>query len=1152
MTIKEKFVHLRVQSSYSMLASMIKIQQIPELCSKFGMDAVCLADRGNLFGSLEFSMALAKKPIQPIHGVLLNLMYQNDLRGNKYAEVLLIAKNEAGYKNLLTLSSIPYIQNDRSEVNHITLEDIEKYNEGIILLSCYSDGPVGIEILKNNIQSAKEITHKLLSIFKDRFYFEIFRHSQIDEIKIEQDYLSIAKEFDIPLAATNKVLFPYKEDHDNHDVLMCISEGVTKEVDNRKTVSENCYFKSSDEMFDLFKDIPSAIKNTNNIALRCSVRAEEHEPMLPSFGEGGSSENDLLEKMSYEGLEKRLRAKFDIDNFTDEEKNELLNPYYERLKYELSVVTKMNFSGYFLIVSDFIKWSKDQGINVGPGRGSGAGSIIAWSLLITDLDPLRFKLLFERFLNPERVSMPDFDIDFCQERRDEVINYVRSKYGDKRVAQIITFGKLQAKAVIKDVSRVLSLRYDIADYLTELVPFNAVNPVTLSQAVLEVPELRDAHKGNGLYDNKKDNELIKQVLDTSLALEGLHRHSSVHAAGIVIAGDDLLNILPLYRDVNSEMSIIQYSMKYAEAAGLVKFDFLGLQTLTVISKCIELLKKNGNDVDLSKISMKDELTYQMLSKGDSVGVFQFESVGMKDTIRKLKPDRIEDLMALGALYRPGPMDNIPTYIACKHGKQEPNYLHPKLKPLLKETHGVIVYQEQVLEIAKILAGYSLGSADLLRRAMGKKIKSEMEAQEKMFIEGAEKNDIPSEQAKEIFASVAKFAGYGFNRAHAASYGVISYYTAYLKANYPIEFLVACLNLDISDYDKINLFRQEARALDIEFLNPDVNLSSGLFTIINQDGVKKIIYGLGAIRNISISLGDEIKKERNKSGNFKSITDFIQRIDSKFITKRSLESLAKSGSFDSIQSNRRMINESVPKLISYCSKHQHDKIIQQSTLFSFDENEDEILEQMNDYSDSEKSIYELEVLGLFAKYHYLDNFMQSCEDMGVCKIADIYKKVRFGSGSIKISAVILKKDARMSPRGRFITLTLTDPSANFDATIYSENVMKEYSNLIIAKKAVILECDTYRDEGGIRLTVNKLIDFEDFIKSTLKNVEFEVSSDDSLKKLIEILKSNQDPEMEVSRVCINVVDNNYTTKISFNSKHYLDIENLNKIKKLTVN
>ncbi|MCZ6926042.1 MAG: DNA polymerase III subunit alpha, partial [Rickettsia endosymbiont of Ixodes persulcatus] len=898
--MQPEFIHLRTQSSYSFLESALTIEKVVELASSNKMSAICLADRGHLFGSLEFALYAVKKGLQPIHGVILNIQYDINI----FAQILLIAKDEVGYKNLLKLSSLTFTKNDRKICDHINFEDLVKYQEGLIALCCYTDGIVGKCLLARNEEQAMLFARKLREILGDRFYFEIMRHDLPEEQFIEDSYIRIAAKLAIPLVATNKVLFSEKSMHDAHDVLLCISAGVTKEYPDRKTVSENCYFKSPREMIELFSDLPAAIENTVNLRERCYFAAHANPPMLPNFATKDIGETDLIRKEAKEGLLARLATKFKSENISLENQEELKTEYFSRLNYELDIICNMNFAGYFLIVSDFIKWSKQEGILVGPGRGSGASSVVAWSLLITDLDPIKFGLLFERFLNPERISMPDFDIDFCQERREEVINYVRSKYGNNRVGQIITFGKMQAKAVIKDVARVLSLPYKFADYLTELVPFSAVNPVTLEQAMREVPELANAAKGNGLYNLEGETELIKLVLDTSLILEGLHRHSSTHAAGIVIAGTDLVDIVPVYKDANSDMLIVGYSMKYSEIVGLIKFDFLGLQTLTVITDCKKLLKERGIEVDFNNMTFDDNKTYQMLCKGKGVGVFQFESVGMKDALRRLKPDSIHDLIALGALYRPGPMENIPTYIACKHKLQQPDYLHELLKPILEETYGVVIYQEQVQRIAQVLAGYTLGAADLLRRAMGKKIKKEMEEQEEIFVKGAVANNISESHAKSIFATVAKFAGYGFNKAHAAAYAVISYQTAYLKANYPAEFLVACLNLELNNHDKINLFLQEAKDSRIKIIAPNINISEGYFSVksvipraatchsrVGEDPEKisemkmdsrfrgndkeesAIIFALGAIKGVTPNFGKLVTDERKARGTFKSITDF---------------------------------------------------------------------------------------------------------------------------------------------------------------------------------------------------------------------------------------------------------------------------------------
>lgn len=1113
--LEHDFVHLRVQSSYSMLASALKIEKIVERTKKLKMQAVAMTDYCNLYGMLEFSLEASKKGIQPIHGIIQTIKYEDENDKPKFGNILLLAKDEAGYQNLLKIASLPFIKNDRSLREHISLKDLQENNTGLIVLSGYTEGPIGIELTNGNFSKAKELSEFFQKIFGDRFYFEIMRHNLPLERQIENSYIELANELRIPLVATNNVLFEDIGMHYAHDVLLCIAAGVVKDNPNRKTASNQCYFKSPKEMVSLFEDLPSAIENAGYIAQRCSVKAEVKDPILPNYKYKDYVENDLLRKLSTEGLENKILDIINRSGLDAIAEKQLREKYYSRLEYELSVICNMNFAGYFLIVSDFIKWSKEQGIYVGPGRGSGAGSIVAWCLLITDLDPIDFGLLFERFLNPERVSMPDFDIDFCQERREEVINYVRRKYSDARVGQIITFGKLQAKAVIKDVSRVLSLKYDIADQLTELVPFNAVNPVTLEQAIHEVAELKQAFAGKGLYNHEENHELIKQVLENSLILEGLHRHSSVHAAGVVICGEDLMKLVPICKDVDGDMPIIQYSMKYAELAGLIKFDFLGLQTLTLLSKCTELLKENGIDISLKEINFSNEKTYQMLSNGDSVGVFQFESHGMRDTLKKLKPDCITDLMALGALYRPGPMDNIPTYIACKHKKQEPDFLHPMLKPILEETYGVIVYQEQVLEIAKVLAGYTLGAADLLRRAMGKKIKSEMADQEQLFIEGALLNNITAAQAKEIFASVAKFAGYGFNRAHAASYAVISYYTAYLKANYPVEFLVSCLNLELNNQDKIALFLNEARSLNIKVLPPDVNQSAGFFSI-KLDPItnnKQIVYGLGAIKNITTLLGNEIRKEAIARGGFNSLQSFIEAIPPKLISKKSLESLIKSGALNSLYGNIKELFDSRVQILAYVQKHNEEKLLNQFNLFGNSTMIDNIIAKTADFDEVTKAYHQYDVLGLFISYHPLTSYKDFLNKNKIREIRELKNTMKFGGSKLSIAGVILKKDSRMSARGRFVSITVSDDTGLCDITVFSEQVLKNYSHLLNVGKPVIIDCDAFRDEGSIRLTAINFTDLDDFLQKNTNKYFLKAKSTFEAKQIVNYLRSRNNKEFK---------------------------------------
>lgn len=1147
--MRPEFIHLRTQSSYSFLESALTIEKVVELASSNKMPAICLADRGNLFGSLEFALYAVKKGLQPIHGVILNIKYNIDT----FAQILLIAKDELGYKNLLKLSSLTFTKNDRKICDHINFEDLIEYQEGLIALCCYTDGIVGKCLLARNEEQAMLFARKLQEILGDRFYFEIMRHDLPEEQFIEDSYLKIASELSIPLVATNKVLFSEKTMHDAHDVLLCISAGVIKEYPDRKTVSENCYFKSPAEMVELFSDLPSAIQNTLNLRERCYFAAHANPPMLPNFATKDISETDLIRKDAKEGLLARLATKFKSENIPLQNQEELKTEYSARLNYELDIICNMNFAGYFLIVSDFIKWSKQEGILVGPGRGSGAGSVVAWSLLITDLDPIKFGLLFERFLNPERISMPDFDIDFCQERREEVINYVRSKYGNNRVGQIITFGKMQAKAVIKDVARVLSLPYKFADYLTELVPFSAVNPVSLEQAMREVPELANASKGNGLYNLEGEAELIKLVLDTSLILEGLHRHSSTHAAGIVIAGTDLVDIVPVYKDANSDMLVVGYSMKYSEIAGLIKFDFLGLQTLTVITDCKKLLKERAIEVDFDNMTFDDNKTYQMLCKGKGVGVFQFESIGMKDALRRLKPDSIHDLIALGALYRPGPMENIPTYIACKHKLQQPDYLHELLKPILEETYGVVIYQEQVQRIAQILAGYTLGAADLLRRAMGKKIKKEMEEQEEIFVKGAIANNISEFQAKSIFATVAKFAGYGFNKAHAAAYGVISYQTAYLKANYPAEFLVACLNLELNYHDKINLFLQEAKDSGIKITAPNINISEGYFSVkpVYDKEESTIVFGLGAIKGVTPNFGKLVKDEREARGAFKSITDFIERLPPKAINSKLLENLIKSGCFDELHDNRLQLFSSISKLLAYSASYHAEQESNQFSLIKVSSLSPNIL-IASDYADNNTlAFYEFEAMGLFISNHPLTQYQEIFSRSNILNSTDLHNNLPDGANRINLAGVIQKKDSRMSARGRFVTLVLSDPENIFELSIFSEEVLKDYVHLLDVKSLVVVNCDIIKDEGGIKLTAKSFSSIEDAINNKQFELQLYPQNHEELRQIITLLAArtnNEDQSNAKATIYLQSEDvKNFVAKITLPEKFFLQAQDFEILK-----
>ncbi len=825
------YIALKNHTTYSLCKGAIKVNEIIDKANFLQMPALGIMDSQNLFGALEFSSLCKKSNIQPILGceilVDFNLNTNKNLSNldieNSLCKLPLIARNEEGYKNLMYIVSKSFLERKTGISPHINFETLKEKNLGLIALSGGYEGIIGKLLLNEQPKLQKKYIEELKNLFKENFYIEITRHGIKEENLLEDKFIKIAFEDSIPLVATNDVYFISKDMHEAQDILSCIYEGNIQSETNRKKNSPEQYFKSTEEFYQTFKDIPEAIENTINIAKKCHVMAHERPPTLPKFDNSKNfSESEELKTQAKEGLKSRLHQKFLLEETDSEKINNIEKEYFTRLEYELDIIIKMNFSGYFLIVSDFIKWAKKNQIPVGPGRGSGAGSIVAWALQITDLDPIRFGLLFERFLNPERISMPDFDIDFCQSRRDEVIDYVQKKYGKEYVAQIITFGKLQARAVLKDVGRVLQMPYNQVDRICKLIPFNAIEAVTLEKAIEMDKDLQQAIK---------DDPQITKLVDIGLKLEGLNRHASTHAAGVVIGDCKLHEICALYNDEDSSMPAVGYSMKYAEAAGLVKFDFLGLKTLTTIFETVKLVEKNrGIKIDISNLKLNDKTTFEMLASGDSIGVFQIESSGMRSVLRQMRADKIEDIIALISLYRPGPMDNIPTYIRRKHGDEKISYPHPLLEQVLKETYGVIVYQEQVMEIAKILAGYSLGGADLLRRAMGKKIKEEMDKQREVFVSGALKNNISQQQANEIFDLVDKFAGYGFNKSHAAAYAMISYQTAYLKAHFLPEFLTASINLEIDNTDKINIFLQVAKSHNIAVLSPDINSSEAYFSI----------------------------------------------------------------------------------------------------------------------------------------------------------------------------------------------------------------------------------------------------------------------------------------------------------------------------------
>jgi len=951
------FIHLRQYSNYSLLESSFKINEIINLCKKYQMPAIALTDKQNLFGAFEFSLEAQKNGIQPILGINLELGKIDDLE--LPSNILLLIKNYEGYKNIINLMT-KYYSND--ENNLINLNDLEKNNEGIICLSGGANGPISKSILSKNTLTAEKILVNLNSIYKENFFIELSRSGLEDEKKTENFLLSVASKFNLPVVATNNNYFSDIKMHEATDALLCIKNIDKLSNPKRNSISKEFFFKSPSEMIKIFQDIPESISNTLLIAKKCSFILESSKPRLPKFLNSIDDENNELYKLSSEGLNKIiLKKKKNENNKFDKKK------YEARLNYEINIIKKTGYSGYFLIVSDFISWAKKKNIPVGPGRGSGAGSLVAWTLGITNLDPIKYDLLFERFLNPDRVTLPDFDIDFCQERRDEVLKYVVKKYGKKKVSQIITFGTLQPRNVVRDVGRVLQLPYSQVDNIAKMIPYNPANPISLNDAINNESKLQNL---------KKNDDSISKLLDISLKLEGLYRHASTHAAGIVIGDENLDEKIPLYKDdPKTGLPVTQFSMKFIEKAGLIKFDFLGLKTLTIINKTCEIVNNNKNIIDINSITLKDTNTFDLLKKGNTIGCFQLESKGVREYLKKLSPDRFEDIIAMISLYRPGPIEYIENYIKRKHGTEDIIYLHPRLEPVLSETYGITIYQEQVMKIAQILAGFSLSQADTLRWAIGKRKRNLMSSLKKDFIEGCIKNNVKEYQAESIFKQVETFAGYGFNKSHAAAYALIAYQTAFLKANYPVEFMTASINCELNNTDKINRYLDDSKCMNIKILKPNINYSNSLFTIeLDNQNKKSIRYGLSALKNVGTSSTSKIVSERKKNGKYKNIDDFCNRLNDENINIRQLEFLIKSGSFDDLDKNRAKLFNNINKIVQVI--RDNGKNIDQNRLFTDSLEVDNVINLNHSekvWSKSATLNFEYEALGFYLSQHPLKDF-----------------------------------------------------------------------------------------------------------------------------------------------------------------------------------
>ena len=1124
------FNHLKIHTQYSICEGAIKIEDLKNYCKDNKIISVGLSDTSNLCGSLEFSENLSKSGTQPMIGTQILFNFKDEV-----GLLPLIAMTEIGYKKIVELSSKSYLNSAETLDPQCKLEHLMDEPEGVILLSGSINGLIGKLFNKGKFAEIEEIYKLIKKNYGDNFYIEIQRHNDQNEKSFENYNLNLSKKLNLPIIATQEIYYLNKSMHDAHEALICIGQKTYLNDKNRLSFSDQHYFKSSDEMNKLFLDLPEALENNYNLPLRCSFRPISSKPILPNISSEKSGNADqALTSYSEEGLINKFINIFKIPK-DKIQTNSQFKIYKERLNHELKIIIEMKYASYFLIVSDYIKWAKNNDIPVGPGRGSGAGSLVAWCLSITDLDPIKFNLIFERFLNPDRISMPDFDIDFCEEKRDLVFKYLSKKYKDS-VAHIITFGKLKARMVIRDVGRVTGLPYGFVDSISKMIPFDPSRPQTLTECINNEPRLQNLIK---------EDPRVKKLIDLSLKLEGLNRNVATHAAGVVIADKKLTDSVPLYKDASSNLLLpsTQFDMYSAENAGLIKFDFLGLKTLTVINKTQKLINKKNKEFKIENIDYDDQKVFELLSSGNTVGLFQLESAGMRDALTNMKPNHLEDIIALVALYRPGPMSNIPTYNDCKHGRQKPDYLHPLLEKILKPTYGVIIYQEQVMQIAQNLSGFTAGEADILRRAMGKKKRSELEKQKQRFIEGAVKNGINKEIAAGIFLKIEPFAEYGFNKSHAAAYAIIAYQTAYLKTYFPNQFLAASMTMDISNQNKLSEFYEELKRLNIKIIRPDINQCFADF----RSNENNFYYALGSIKSVGFEAISNIVDERIKNGNFKSINDFINRLNPKDINKLQLEGLVKAGAFDNLNNNRQCLYKSIPNLILKSKNIFENKIANQIDLFELNENEnkndDNILTQIKDWEFEERLSKEFEAMGFFISNHPINQYKEIFNDY---KIID-YKSFLSDDSSkqCNIAATLLKIQERKTSKGNsYAVIKLTDLSSVFELFIFSEvlelnrNILSEGNSLLIT-----LNKNLSNDENRFkRINVNKITLIKELFNKPILNLEL---SFDDLNKL-----SNLDlPEMDgKTNVILKYNDNQklYVFKLKKNRK--IDRNQLNLIKK----
>ncbi|MFR3313656.1 MAG: DNA polymerase III subunit alpha [Alphaproteobacteria bacterium] len=1143
-----QFVHLRVHTAYSLSEGAMLVPKLIHKLHDQGVPAIAVTDTANMFGGKAFSKYASDEGVKPILGCqfyLRNPDADDVLKAKgriiEPDKIVLLVMNENGYQNIMKLMKRSYLDNPKQgEKAQLKMSDLEELNGGLIALTAGVEGQIGRLLLENRKAEAEEVVVKLREIFADRLYMEISRIGLETEQKTEDDFINFAYKYNIPLVATNEAFFFDADMYEAHDALICIAAGEYVANDDRKKYSPNNRLRSAEEMVELFKDLPEAVQSTVNIAARCNYLSQKVDPLLPIFEcPEGKTQDEFITEQAYKGLKQRMEAQVYNDSQTPEERAEIDKRYYERLDYELSVIKKMGFPGYFLIVSDFIQWSKAHGVPVGPGRGSGAGSIVAWSLKITDLDPLKLDLLFERFLNPERVNMPDFDVDFCQENRYKTIEYVQKKYGFDHVAQIITYGKLQAKNVIRDVARVLQMPYAQADRISKMIPpgVQGKNP-TLQESLDQVPELEQM---------RQEDPQINKLFDIGMKLEGLYRQSGMHAAGVVIGDRPLDQLVPLYKDPKADMPVTQYDMKFVEETGLIKFDFLGLKTLTVIKKAVDWVKKvHKIDLDIDNIPLDDKLTYEMLQRGDTSAVFQFESPGMKDVHKQIKPDRFEDLIAIVSLYRPGPMDNIPTYIKRKHGEEEITYLHPDLAPILDETYGIMVYQEQVMKIAQALGGYTMGGADKLRKVMGKKMRDEIPKQRKMFTEGAVAKGIDEGTATKIFDQMEKFASYGFNKSHAAAYSLVSYQTAYLKAHYPVEFMCAVMSLDMTNVDKLLLYKEECKKMGFKVLPPDINKSDADFDV--EDG--NIRYALAAIKSVGAANMEAIAAERHAHGPYKDVSDFIHRIDAKQINRRQLEQLIKAGAFDCLDKNRGKLFANIETIVQHISAATELKTSSQSSLFGDQELQAKVkLAEKPDWPELEKLKLEAEAIGFYLSAHPLDSYSRGMERLSVKKCNEVFQGIRTGDTiRAKLAGCVNSFQKRISKNGnKYAFLEISDGSSNFEGLLFSEGLTRFEETIKSGLPLLVsVTIDKQNEEGNPRVMINSVETLDKAIADVANGLEISLNDTSAVPKLKEILGKDRNGK---NKIYIKPDNDNWDIRIELSGGFALQGDVLSQIRGL---